>query len=478
MQDLDVMGTFWLPNQERIAVFGRLTFNTKDGGIVHLADTLAEITDNHERHEKGGGTRSHVLGVLHKRSYDQPVTLLDCLWLSRTKYHAHMILIGAHFATDEETVFESASIRFNDAGAWLGQDAISVEVDTALDGVERRELTARLDRPPRISTRFARGEVALDFRWSRQDIEFKSMAIEQWPQFELTYDDRTSVSKIIEDAGNIYNLMSLCTDRPGLFDRIHLYRTDLPQKALTGDEFPGTQQEIELRARLGDRSLPVDAKVLSADDVPVPFDDLGIAGLASWLDRSPGIMPIIGALLSMRHREIYSENRFLNLASAAEGLHRATVGGRYLPDSAFRRLRRELRGYLPDEHHKWFNDLFAHANSPSLADRLTGLAQELGDSAHSLVGNNVDAWVHTVKKVRNDLTHLDEDRPQYDGRDLFFLAESIFDVTRLCLLLRIGLKPESLRRIARDIRTHGNFVQVEYTIQRISPPQPEAQEIE
>lgn len=105
---------------------------------------------------------------------------------------------------------------------------------------------------------------------------------------------------------------------------------------------------------------------------------------------------------------------------------------------------------------------------------MAGLATELGDSVYSLVGDDVDAWVQAVKKIRNDLTHLDEDRQTYDGGDLLYLAESLFDVTRLCLLLRIGLSPDYLPGIARSIRKHGNFVRVGYAIQRVSPPQPAA----
>jgi hypothetical protein len=87
------------------------------------------------------------------------------------------------------------------------------------------------------------------------------------------------------------------------------------------------------------------------------------------------------------------------------------------------------------------------------------------------VGNHVDAWIQTVNKIRNDLTHLDEDRQTYDGGDLLYLAEILFDVTRLCLLLHIGLNLDYLPRIAKSIRMYGNFVRVEYAIQRISPPQ-------
>lgn len=470
MQELDVMGTFWLPGQKRLAVFGRLIFDTNDGGTLHLADGLAEIMSNGELHETEFGKHGHVLGILNEPNYGRSVTLLDCLGLSRRKYVANAILFGAHFESDEDTVFDSGSVRFNDTGAWVGQDAITDDVALAVEGVDRREFVARLDRPPRAEAPFARGTVALDFRWSRTDVDHKSLTIEQWPQFEIEYGRKTPLREIVEDAGHIYNLMSLCTNRPGRFESVKLYRDDLPEKGHSGDPFPGTRQAIELKARLGDRTLPDDARVLTAHDVNVPFDDLGIAAVATWLELSPGILPIIGSLGTMLTRGIYDENRFLNIASAAEGLHRATIGGEYLPKKAFQRLRREIREHVPEEHHKWFNDVMAHANAPSLATRLTELSAELGDSIHSLVGSDVAAWIETVKRIRNDLTHLDEDRPTYEGGDLHYLAESLFDVTRLCLLLRTGLSPDSLPRIVHAIHMYDNLSKVERAIKRISPP--------
>lgn len=109
-----------------------------------------------------------------------------------------------------------------------------------------------------------------------------------------------------------------------------------------------------------------------------------------------------------------------------------------------------------------------HANDPSLGRRLTELADELSGVMYSLVGNSVDDWIKAIKKVRNDLTHLDEGRETYDGADLLCLAESLFNVTRLCLLLRTGLDREHLPRIANSIRYKGTFVRVERAVERIA----------
>ncbi|MFR9777308.1 HEPN domain-containing protein [Micromonospora sp. MS34] len=474
MQPLDVTGSFWLPGPGQVKRHGRLVFDPKDGATLFLSDALAEKRADGVMVEKGGGNPNRILGLIEEPNHRQPVTLIDCGWLNRTKYYANAILIGGHFEDDDQTAFESVIVRLRDAAPWVGKNAISVEVDSALEGVDRREVVCRLDRPAASEGRFTRGKVALDFRWSREDVELESVKVNQWPEFVIEYDELTPLTRIYGDAGHLYNLSSLCTDRKDSFDSIYVYRSDHPEMLLSRKPIPGTRRSIELKARLGDPTQRKEVKPLSAHDVLVPLDDLGgIQAVAAWLDKAAALTPIVGSLLTMRSEGIYSENRFLNISSAAEGLHRATVGGSYLPPSEFRRLRRQIREKgVPAEHHAWFADVMAHANDPSLDRRLRDLARELPEVIHALVGDDVDAWIRAVKKVRNNLTHLDEGREAFDGADLHWLAESLFHVTRLCLLRRIGLVDDHLHKIAKSVRMQGTLHYVQEAVERVAGSRP------
>ncbi|WP_349880830.1 HEPN domain-containing protein [Micromonospora sp. HUAS YX12] len=474
MLPLEVTGSFWLPGHEQAKRHGRLVYDPKDGADLFLTEPLVEVRPDGVMVELGGATRDRIFGLIEEPSYGQPVTLIDCGWLHRKKFFVNSILVGGHFADDEQTVFESVIVRLRDAAPWVGKDAISVDVDLAVEGVDRREMVCRLDRPPASEARFSRGKVIVDFRWSREDVELQSFKINVWPEFVIEYDEMTPLSVVYSDAGNLYNLSSLCTDRADSFDSIVVFRSDHPELVRSGAPIPGTRREIEIKARLGDLSRRTEVKTLSATDVLVPLDDLGgVQAVASWLDSAPSLTPIIGALLSMRSDGIYSENRFLNISSAAEGLHRATVGGSYITPSAFRTLRRQIRrNGVPPEHHAWFSDVMAHANDPSLDRRLRELVSALGENINSLVGNDVDAWVRAIKRARNNLTHLDEGREPLDGSDLYWLAESLFQVTRLCLLQRVGVSAEGMSRAVRSLRRRGVFHEMQAAVERIAGPPP------
>lgn len=116
----------------------------------------------------------------------------------------------------------------------------------------------------------------------------------------------------------------------------------------------------------------------------------------------------------------------------------------------------------------------AHANDFDLDRRLRDLIAELGEISHFLIGSEVDSWVTAVKKARNNLTHLDEARRKFDGADLYWLAESLFQVTRLCLLLRIGLEDQGLSKIVQRIYRWSDLGQLERAVDQIAGLPPRA----
>jgi hypothetical protein len=142
-----------------------------------------------------------------------------------------------------------------------------------------------------------------------------------------------------------------------------------------------------------------------------------------------------------------------------------------MPTSAFDRLRRAIRAEMvPAEHHEWFANVMANANDFSLDRRLNDLVAELADLAEFLIGGDTALWVKAVKKARNNLTHLDEDRRHIDGGDLYWLAESLFQVTRLCLLTRAGMSRDRLSKIVRHVHGWSDIGKLERALVRIAGP--------
>lgn len=116
-----------------------------------------------------------------------------------------------------------------------------------------------------------------------------------------------------------------------------------------------------------------------------------------------------------------------------------------------------------------------HANDPSLNQRLKQLADQLGPVAEDLVGD-VTVWGRVVSKCRNDLTHLEglgeqDSGKQYDGGDLYWLAEGVFNVTRLCMLVHVGLHSELLPKIAKSWPIEGVQDRVRDAVEHLAETQ-------
>jgi hypothetical protein len=468
MEALDATGSFWFPDSEEVALFGNLVFDPADGTTITLAGGLSELQPSGELHEAWGGERDRIFGEIDRGSHQVKVTLIDCLWLSPTKYYANRLLLGGHFTTDD-TNFHQAIIRLRDLPAWVAREALTVDVDTALENTERRELRVHLDRPPAVSASFARGDLTLDFRWSRDDVDYEQLTIRQWPQFELTYKTHASLTEILGDVGSLQFLLTLCADGPGAIDSVDLYRPDYPERVLSGDAIPGTMQKIELRsAFVGSGSGPQHQRRREPHRMLASFADIGgVQTVATWLAEAPGLRGIIGSLLTMRADTIFGENRFLNVCSAAEGFHRSTIGGSHMNKAEFKSVKSMLKKYLPRRYREWFDSRMAHANDPSLNQRLQELAGQLGAVAEALVGD-VTVWGRVVSTCRNEVTHLEGTRDQVDGADMYWLAEGIFNITRLCLLRHVGAPEELLPNLAKSWPIRGAQDRVLETVERLA----------
>jgi hypothetical protein len=478
MEALDATGSFWFPGSEGLAVYGSLVFDPADGTTLTLTDGLSELLPNGERREASGGEHDRIYGHIDHGGHRIKVTLINCIRLLSTKYHANRLLLGGHFAGDD-TNFTQAIIRLRDLPTWVAQEALTVEVDAALDETERRELRVRLDRPLVVRAPFALGELSLDFGWSRDDVDYEQLIIREWPQFELAYTVPVSLTEIMVDVDSLRSLLTLCTDGPSAIDGVELYRPDYPVKRLlSGDAIPGTMQKIELRSAFVGAGSPGQQKRRGPHQMLVSFGDVGgIETAATWLNEASRFRIIVGYLVSMRADSIFGQNRLLNVCSAAEGFHRSTIGGSQMDEAEFKSIKRKLKKHLPRKYRRWFDRGMAHASDPRLSQRLKQLADQLGPVARELVGD-ATVWSDVVATCRNDLTHLeglgqqqDDSGKQYDSGDLYWLAEGVFNVTRLCLLVYVGLPSELLPKLTESWVIQGVQDRVRDVVERLAEAQ-------
>jgi len=450
MRAFDELGLFWLPGHEEHALSGRLQFDPKGDGInLSLVGTFDNAPDD------GGDSEFRIVGW---RGNDK-VTLDRCLsfgtnrrapGIAESGYHANQMFVGHHFEQDE-LAFQSASVLLSDLDSWVGRSGIAVEDD--YPQTESRTQTIysmAFTPPPEEACPFSRGRVKLAFGWKSRGDPIHGISFQQWPGIVIEYDQMQAFEVIRKDVGRIQDLVTLCIDAPTAMDSLILRRPDIQATVLSGED-TGFAQPIEFIARPIRYVDPYQRRPRHWHQMLLGFEELGgVEAIARWLDASQRFQRALDSFMSIKHaRQMFSENRFLNVTFAAEAFHRITLGAPYMDEEAFNSLLDVYLENTPEEHCDWLLERIKHGNEPPLRKRLDQLAARAGAATRPLIGNK-SRWAYTLSQVRNELTHLGTNSRVFHGADLLFLTESVYAVVRICMLMECGVSPETLTRKANS----------------------------
>jgi hypothetical protein len=465
MQSIDSLGVFWLPDHDGDQLSGRLRFNPADGGInLSLVGTFDSAVAD------GGEPTVRIFGWLGSK----PVTLESCFsrgptlvspGVPESSYYANRMLVGHHVESELQE-FQSAEATFSYAETWVGHSGIKVEQEPWRDQSEPAPIyTATYTPIARDEHPFSRGHIQLGYYWEPKGDPIRGISMRQWPVFTLRYDEPHSLEAIMRDVRLVQNLMTLCVDAPVHLDKLILKHPDVHLFMLDGSD-SGFEQPIEFVSSPIPYIAPEARKVRQPYQMLLTFDELGgLPTIARWLEMAPQFQRALNSLMSVKYAEkMFAENRLMNATYGAEAFHRLTRNEPYMEPRQFQQL---LDAYLestPAEHHNWLRGKVR--NDPPLVKRLTKLAGQAGPAIRPTIGEK-RRWADTLKQVRNALTHLSADSPEFDGGDLVFLTDSVYAVVRICMLLDCGVSIDTLTQKADSYPVYGYRGRLAKSIERV-----------
>ncbi|GAA1867278.1 ApeA N-terminal domain 1-containing protein [Asanoa iriomotensis] len=456
MEPLDQMGMFWLAGFPDDALSGRLIFNPggSEGGIrLSLVGTFNALPV----HEVARDLR--IVGWVGTKQ----VTLDDAFTAGSTfgsgvatsNFHANRLLVGHQFAAGEALAFQSATFRVSGLRSWVNDRSTSEE--WANDRKQGEPIYTITFTPPEVETaHFSRGTVEMILQWQRTTDDQQSLVWRTEPAITITYDDLQPFEVIRKDVGRVQSLISLCLDKSTMLDGLIFTRPDVRAISLAGTDM-GVDQPIELRVPLIRYDEPSRRREQHEFRMLLPYSGFGgVNAVARWLDGSRPFQRALDSLMSVRFaRQIYAENRYLNVTFASEAFHRICSDSQYMPEEEFLEVINGCMSGVPDKHREWMHDKIAYSNEPPLRKRMRQLASTTKPCTRLLIGD-VDAWAFVVAGVRNELTHLGRKSRQFSGSDLRRLANSVFLVTGIAMLLETGVPAATLAARAEcDALTHG-----------------------
>lgn len=232
-------------------------------------------------------------------------------------------------------------------------------------------------------------------------------SVEQDYFFTVKYDHLTDLDRMLEQVGDIRNLIAVGVDAPAAFSKVQLEHPQV-QRSLGDDSW---QEPITMHTAWQVRPAQTDIDY-AAHQMFFTLPELGgLPVVERWLSHIVAHRPALNRLMATRYaHKMYPQDRFSNCAAALEAYDREQ--------------------YSDD---KWF------------VDRLLRTTVTAGHAFETLVGDT-RRWAEMFRDCRNIVSHQDSGRPA-SASTYHFLAESGFWLFVLAALARCEAAPDLFERI-------------------------------
>lgn len=460
MESFETTCVLWHPEHRDAAVGGTLRYRPDSGLSADLIGSLDpdqpiasvfELPTDEELAALGAGGGEVVnrdpgplvpllFGVVQAR----PITLLNVHrseGATALPGHAHDVLTpevlirGRHLVDGFDTPVRSLAVAFDVLGAWYDTALRGANTPGQLTRDERERLTLDWTMPTPPQATLPSGDTVL----LSADVDRHNGLREFHLRLDPTYLVRFAEPRSLRDALDMVTplrwLTSLVTRRPARLIRLRCVGTDDPR-----EEFDVIYRSTEPRGETG--TVHPYAMALT-----LPELDFSTA-LPRWMHLTEWLRtPMALFFANWFSPGIYSENRVVNAAGAAESL-----GALVLPNERTELSERPhaveqfIAAFPPDEQ-RLLRQRLKHINDPSLRDRLRSLATG-ADEAFTLVVAKHGPWVDAVVTTRNDIAH--GNRLPGAGPYLRALAETVEHLIEVHLLMQLGLTSGQVADALRD----------------------------
>lgn len=451
MESFEDEGIFWLPGKDDAQLAGRLKFDAVDGATLSLMGGFGDIQEQFS--DQARMVRIH--GVAGKRylTLDRCFntnTTLEMPGIPRQNYYVNRIIAGHLFGDDEELTFDRCSVNFDQLPAWVHRSGVSVRLETQTPELSQAPDKITIEFQP-LQDEIAQivgEELRLSSTWQLGGDNITKTYLNQDVYLELKYPTAQPLERVLDDVKHLQDLLTLVTAAPAVPEDITLWREDITYEVPTGE--PRPQAMTYYAGQLAER-VRLDAPQAS-QKVLFQFNDIGgLSTIAKWIMVARDYRTVLGSLLSIRYSAgLYVENRFNNVISAAESLHRLRFPNEVMPEDKFQQIINEILSDVRKSRQRWLKYKLKYTNEPRLWDRLDALVK-YGGTAFAALYDDPEPWITVVTESRNRLTHHDKDRAiDFQSGDLPFLTESVFVLVMLCMFKECEVGDDVLTAIGQN----------------------------
>lgn len=305
------------------------------------------------------------------------------------RLRADYAVLGGH-VQGPETLFRHARMRFEHLDVWAQLPGVKLEVS---DDGSCAVLTGEQQSEERVVLRDPAGHLVLDstFTMQRPTVRGGRLARSAELRWEASGQGLTKAELWERLVGPLSVLLTLAVD------------ADSPPASLE----VRTDDDARWLETVSPGLTPASDDVLAAGKVLLCREHLGMEALENWLAQTTTLSPVhrlvAEAVTSPGERTL--ESQLLELASAAEGLHRRLHPKHQVVTKKKARQARQAACEAVDEDvRERVQQALAHLDEPTYRDRLLALVEQ-GRPAVPGVIDRAEEWARRVADARNGFAH-------------------------------------------------------------------------
>jgi hypothetical protein len=358
--------------------------------------------------------RNMVLNVLQDRGSERLIS--------------RYAVIGEHIA-GPEILYRRSRFRLRHLDAWAQlRDGLSVEFAENGSHAAMRYTSSG---PQSASTTTTPGTLTLD----------ATLVLPQPSVVEVRFERRAFL--VWESAG------------PGLtIDQLSARLLDPIRSLLTlaaDDDCPVTSLHVQqdggrwLRVVHPGLGAPAD-ELRAGRDMLVTAPDLSLSSVVIWLDKVDQLSPVPQLVAGHVVREggQVLEGQLLELAAAAEGLHRRLdPNAHVMTGDQAKRARSACLAVVDGEVRRSVSDRLGQFGEPTFRQRMAALGEHVREAIPDITGDTA-RWTKAVAEARNGFAHLLNAKRETEIEEYLVLRDSLRWLLTALLLLQAGASPETI----------------------------------
>ena len=443
LDDFELKGLWWLPEQPDSQISGTISFENEKKISLDLLGSF------HEVRTFGSGDFFQPDIILGVTDNGQVCTLfrnfetrnqLNSSSIQKSIIESQYLFIGKHFNTPDDICFSSFQANFTNLENWLTKRPFSMEI------------------PEDIKT----GEWKLTHKWPEEfisKIEVLNSTIESTHEFKTdgdlirnaTWKSKAYLKITPENKEHFKWFWRVIYDLCNFFTLLIGDTTYIVRMKGYGDDIeisPGqkTKETIEV---FFTQKKPGMNDGIHPFEMIIPFpriSDKIEKVMSLWFSKSQTLRSVYDLFFGTFYNPgMYLQFHFLSLTQAIESYHRVTKGGKYLSDESWQPFRKSLADQIPVEldsgHRESLKSRIKYGNEYSLRKRLGELLCTIDEKSLSVLFPSKNFLTGTVVDTRNYLTHYDDELKDSSlkGADLYWANQRLRIFLTLLLLKEIEI---------------------------------------